>query len=235
MVLAAATPVNACAGFLRWTRSVRRLRRSMRWRRRESWTEMWFRRLSRNWAWTRKSCTRRLSEMDINLPNLGEGADAGTIVNLFVEEGDQIAKDQPLLELENEKAVATIPSTAAGKVTKIFVKSGDKISVGQRILSLSEMGEAVPEKGAKVNAVTKPKALARLPQEAPAGQEAEDERPNGAVSQPKPGIAPAAAPSIRKLARELGIDLTGVRGSESGGRIVRADLHAYIQDLQSRP
>ena len=173
--------------------------------------------------------------MDINLPNLGEGADAGTIVNLFVKEGDQIAKDQPLLELENEKAVATIPSTAAGKVTKIFVKSGDKISVGQRILSLSEMGEAVPEKGAKVNAVTKPKALARLPQEAPAGQEAEDERPNGAVSQAKPGIAPAAAPSIRKLARDLGIDLTGVRGSESGGRIVRADLHAYIQELQSRP
>src|SRR5947207_13815156 len=78
--------------------------------------------------------------MDLKLPNLGEGADSGTVVNLFVKEGDQIAKDQAILELENEKAVATIPSTSAGTVTKLFVKSGDKISVGQRILSLSESG-----------------------------------------------------------------------------------------------
>ena len=55
---------------------------------------------------------------------LGEGADSGTVVNLFVKEGDQIAKDQPILELENEKAVATIPSTAAGTVTKLYVKTG---------------------------------------------------------------------------------------------------------------
>src|SRR5215467_7852072 len=78
--------------------------------------------------------------MDLKLPHLGEGADSGTVVNLFVKEGDQVTKDQPILELENEKAVATIPSTAAGTVAKIFVKTGDKLSVGQRILSLSENG-----------------------------------------------------------------------------------------------
>src|SRR4030095_2471848 len=71
--------------------------------------------------------------MDLKLPDLGEGAYSGTVVNLFVKEGDQITKDQPILELENEKAVATIPSTAAGTVTKIFVKTGDKVSVGQRL------------------------------------------------------------------------------------------------------
>src|SRR5438552_3185336 len=76
--------------------------------------------------------------MELRLPNLGEGADSGTVVNLFVKEGDQVAKDQPILELENEKAVASIPSPAAGKVSKIFVKPGDKLSVGQRILSLDE-------------------------------------------------------------------------------------------------
>src|SRR5947209_13712102 len=80
------------------------------------------------------------SSMDLKLPALGEGADSGTVVNLFVKEGDQLNKDQPVLELENEKAVATIPSTAAGIVSKIFVKTGDKISVGQRILSLKESG-----------------------------------------------------------------------------------------------
>ena len=78
--------------------------------------------------------------MDLKLPHLGEGADSGTVVNLFVKEGDVVAKDQPVLELENEKAVAAIPSTAAGTVTQIFVKAGDKIRVGQRILSLSETG-----------------------------------------------------------------------------------------------
>ena len=54
--------------------------------------------------------------MDVKLPNLGEGADTGTVVSLFVKEGDRIEKDQPLMELENEKAVATIPSTASGVV-----------------------------------------------------------------------------------------------------------------------
>src|SRR5215471_5972629 len=87
--------------------------------------------------------------MDVKLPHLGEGADSGTVVNLFVKEGDQIAKDQPILELENEKAVATIPSTSAGTVTKLFVKPGDKISVGQRILSLTESGAAAAAPAAK--------------------------------------------------------------------------------------
>ena len=75
--------------------------------------------------------------MDVKLPKLGEGADSGVVVNIFVKEGDAIARDQAILELENEKAVASIPSTAAGVVTKIYVKPGDKIGVGQRLISLS--------------------------------------------------------------------------------------------------
>src|SRR6476659_7558034 len=94
--------------------------------------------------------------MDLKLPPLGEGADSGTVVTLFVKEGDQIAKDQPLLELENEKAVATIPSTGSGKVTKVYVKAGEKISVGQRILSFKEGGvEKQPDKS---HSTSKPKA-----------------------------------------------------------------------------
>ena len=78
--------------------------------------------------------------MDVKLPKLGEGADSGVVVNIMVKEGDTIAKDQTVLELENEKAVASIPSTAAGVVTKIYIKSGDRISVGQRILSVEGAG-----------------------------------------------------------------------------------------------
>src|SRR5271163_5107497 len=76
--------------------------------------------------------------MDLKLPPLGEGADSGTVVNLFVNEGDKVKRDQPILELENEKAVAAIPATAAGTVTRVYVKVGDKISVGQSLVALSE-------------------------------------------------------------------------------------------------
>src|SRR4051812_40184292 len=96
--------------------------------------------------------------MDLKLPHLGEGADSGTVVNLFIKEGDQIAKDQAVLELENEKAVATIPSTADGTVTKVFVKAGDKISVGQRILSVDEKGGAEVAKTAKPDRAGKKEA-----------------------------------------------------------------------------
>src|SRR6185312_2206260 len=88
--------------------------------------------------------------MDVKLPNLGEGADTGTVVNLFVKEGDKIEKDQPLLELENEKAVATVPSTASGIVAKIYVKSGDKVSVGHRLISVTEAGGAAAPASAPV-------------------------------------------------------------------------------------
>src|SRR6185369_2042667 len=93
--------------------------------------------------------------MDLKLPHLGEGADSGTVVNLFVKEGDQLAQDQAILELENEKAVATIPSTAAGTVTKIYVKAGDKISVGQRILALTEAGGTEQKPAAKAEEAKK--------------------------------------------------------------------------------
>src|SRR6185369_6218674 len=84
-----------------------------------------------------------MNSMDVKLPNLGEGADSGVVVNVFVKEGDQIARDQPILELENEKAVASIPSPVSGTVAKLRVKVGDKISVGQLILSVSEDSGAV--------------------------------------------------------------------------------------------
>lgn len=170
--------------------------------------------------------------MDVKLPALGEGADSGTVVNLFVKEGDQVAKDQAILELENEKAVATIPSTGTGTVTKIFVKAGDKITVGQRILALSETGTSAPAPKEKKPA-TAPKAKAAEPEEASA--ELQEESHDGeAESDAKPGVSPAASPSLRKLAGDLGVDLSRVRGSERGGRIVLADIRAYIQRLQSR-
>jgi pyruvate dehydrogenase E2 component (dihydrolipoamide acetyltransferase) len=173
--------------------------------------------------------------MDLKLPALGEGADSGTVVNLFVKEGDQVAKDQAILELENEKAVATIPSTATGTITKVFVKAGDKISVGQRILALSETGTTTSTaKADKPKAGAESKVVEPEPKATPSEPEELAERDEEPEHETKPGLEPAAAPSLRKLARDLGIDLTHVRGSERGGRIVLKDIRAYIQRLQSK-
>jgi pyruvate dehydrogenase E2 component (dihydrolipoamide acetyltransferase) len=161
--------------------------------------------------------------MDVKLPKLGEGADSGVVVNLFVKEGDTVAKDQAILELENEKAVASIPSTGAGVVSKIHVKPGDRISIGQRILTLTESGQPAPAAPAPVE--KKVAQASRLP--APAEEEDENENEEESVST----VAPVAAPSVRRLARELGLDLRKVRGSEAGGRVVLADVRNYIQRL----
>src|SRR5271168_546805 len=74
--------------------------------------------------------------MDIKLPRLGEGAESGTVVSILVKAGDQVKEGQTIVELENEKAVAPIPTSASGRVSKLYVKEGDKLSVGQSILAL---------------------------------------------------------------------------------------------------
>ena len=168
--------------------------------------------------------------MDLKLPHLGEGADSGTVVNLFVKEGDQVAKDQAVLELENEKAVATIPSTAAGTVAKIYVKNGDKISVGQKILTLSGAGTAPAETKPAAAAVAKPAAKAAAP--APEPEPEEPVSPEAGEALDKANAAVAASPTIRRMARDLGIDLARVRGSARGGRVTLEDVRAYIQRLQ---
>jgi len=161
--------------------------------------------------------------MDIRLPNLGEGADSGVVVNILVKEGDTIAKDQTIVELETEKAVGNIPSSAAGVVQKILVKVGDKISAGTPILSLTEGGS-----GAATPAPAAPAAKPAAPADQPA---AGTKAP--ALTKQIPGIPTAAAPSVRKMAAQLGIDLSLVPGSGHGGRIALEDLRAYIQRLMA--
>jgi pyruvate dehydrogenase E2 component (dihydrolipoamide acetyltransferase) len=168
--------------------------------------------------------------MDVKLPKLGEGTEGGSVVSILVKEGDTIAKGQTILELENEKAVAPIPSTGAGVVTKIQVKEGDRVSVGQVILTVEESG-AAPTVAAKPAPAAKPAAA---PKRAEGEPEPEEESVAGEKTEApeESGPAPAASPEIRRVARELSIDLRQVRSSEGGGRIVMADLRAYVQRLQ---
>jgi len=165
--------------------------------------------------------------MDVKLPKLGEGADSGVVVNVFVKEGDTIAKGQAILELENEKAVASIPSTAVGVVAKVHVKAGDRVGVGARLITITESGQSAAAPVAA--AVPKPTAKKVVAQAAPEPEEAVEE--SAEVGEEISDENVAASPSIRKMARELGINLGKIRGSESGGRIVIGDVRAYIQRL----
>jgi pyruvate dehydrogenase E2 component (dihydrolipoamide acetyltransferase) len=172
--------------------------------------------------------------MDVKLPKLGEGADSGVVVSIAVKEGEQVAKGQTILELENEKAVAAIPSSASGRVSRVNVKPGDRISVGSVLIVLEGGGApaggsapASPPKEKKI----KPSRPAAIKPEEEEEEETEQSEPSETAAD-KAGLPAAASPSIRKLARDIGIDLRKIRGSEAGGRIVLSDIRNYIKRLQ---
>ena len=171
--------------------------------------------------------------MDVKLPNLGEGADSGTVVGVLVKAGAQIKKGQSIIELETGKAVAPIPSPAAGTVTGIRVKEGDKISVGAVILSLDEAAGGTSTSTAAAPGAPAAKKPAKA---APKKIEIESEPEDEPTVEPGEGEMvnenPVAPPSVRRVARELGIDLRKIRGSEGGGRIGWADVRHYIARLE---
>ena len=170
--------------------------------------------------------------MDVRLPRLGEGADSGTVSTIFVKEGDIVKKDQSILELESEKAVASIPTPVAGTISKIYVKDGDEIKVGTLIFSVAESGvgssptasPAEREPEAEVLDESVASREESVVAEMPAMIEAPTQSPSG--------LPPPASPSLRKMAREIGLDLSRIRGSGNGGRILMSDVRAYIHRLQ---
>jgi pyruvate dehydrogenase E2 component (dihydrolipoamide acetyltransferase) len=171
--------------------------------------------------------------MDVRLPRLGEGADSGTVAAIFVKEGETVKKDQPILELESEKAVASIPTPVAGTVTKIHVKEGDEIKVGTLIFSIAESGEPARREPARIEPPPAEEPAEVSMQATPVAQAPAAVTDVAPPVPTVPGVPPPASPSIRRIARELGIDLTRIRGSERGGRIVMADLRNYIARLQA--
>ena len=173
--------------------------------------------------------------MDVKLPQLAEGVESGTVVSILVAEGQEIKKDQPIMELETQKAVGSIPAPGAGTVTKIHVKQGMEVNVGQVLISIDATGSSsaspaasgAPQRAATSGpSVTSARTHTSTPSAAAVGPIGEYQYES------KTGALPPAPPAIRKVARELGIDLTRVKGSEAGGRINLADLRDYVQRLQ---
>lgn len=140
--------------------------------------------------------------MEVKLPNLGEGAESGTVVSVLVKSGDTVEKDQTLIEIENEKAVAPIPAPAAGNVGEVRISEGDSVSVGQVILILQDGADAgasasssATDDGQKASS-GQPKSQAPVPQN-PGGAGASS--PTGFPRFANPGMgfgfAPPAAPA----------------------------------------
>jgi pyruvate dehydrogenase E2 component (dihydrolipoamide acetyltransferase) len=181
---------------------------------------------------------------DFTLPELGENISAGDVLNVLVKVGDTLAKDQPVLELETDKATIEVPSSVAGTVTAIKVKAGDKVKVGQAILSLADNGG--PAAAPAAQAPPRPAPAAAAPprtEPAPASAAVERPRPTGdnvidIARAPRHVAAPAsdapsapAAPSVRRMARELGVDINQVPGTGDAGRISIEDVKEHAKRL----
>jgi pyruvate dehydrogenase E2 component (dihydrolipoamide acetyltransferase) len=184
---------------------------------------------------------------DFTLPELGENIAAGDVVRLLVSPGDTVKKDQPILELETDKATIEVPSSVSGTVKEIKVKAGQKVKVGEVVLTLDEGdGAAAPAKATKAEKADKKEAAPAAdappakpaPEAKPKRGEVVDIRGGARAAQPPPPAAPAAeaegtpppaAPSVRRMARELGVDIRRVAGSGPAGRISVEDLQAFVK------
>jgi pyruvate dehydrogenase E2 component (dihydrolipoamide acetyltransferase) len=193
---------------------------------------------------------------EFKIPELGENVEKGDVVRVLVNVGDMVKVDQSVLELETDKATIEVPSSIAGKVAEIKVKTGDKVKVGQVVLVLDGAGapeaKAAPAEPPAAKPADAPKPAAA---EAPAAKpeppkpaskpapvvDITSARPAPAASRPEAPAAAAsavavelaapvpAAPSVRRYARELGVDIATVPGTGPGGRIGQDDVKDHVK------
>lgn len=193
---------------------------------------------------------------EFKVPELGEGVASATVAKLLVAKGDTIRPEQSVVELETDKAVLEVPSDTEGTVDELLVKEGDEVKVGQSLFTLDSAGddnrdsdsvspadtpaedaEPAAETGASETEPSPPshaqRPVKQRPKKAPAAQAAAS---TPAKTEPTSPVVPAA-PSVRRFAREIGIDIAVVAGSGPTGRISIEDVkaHARAQAAGSRP
>jgi pyruvate dehydrogenase E2 component (dihydrolipoamide acetyltransferase) len=190
---------------------------------------------------------------EFKLPELGENISQGDLVRLMISPGSKVSEGQPVMELETDKAVVEVPSSVSGVVAEIKVKEGEKVKVGQVIFTL-EGGSSAPEHArpgiTPVEHVSGQHG-ARLAFQAAIRAEGKTEEQALPPDHPQPPAAAAfsmpvqlgkvagteyrqpvaASPSVRRFAREVGVDIYEVKGSGPGGRILEDDVKAYTKTL----
>ncbi|KXG10395.1 Dihydrolipoyllysine-residue acetyltransferase component of pyruvate dehydrogenase complex [Anoxybacillus sp. P3H1B] len=165
---------------------------------------------------------------EFKLPDIGEGIHEGEIVKWFVKPGDEVNEDDVLCEVQNDKAVVEIPSPVKGKVLEILVDEGTVATVGQTLIKFDAPGyENLKFKGQDHD---EPKAAEEPKQEAAPAQEA-----SSAAAEADPNRRVIAMPSVRKYAREKGIDIRLVQGTGKNGRIFKSDIDAFLAGGAATP
>jgi len=173
---------------------------------------------------------------EVFVPDIGDFKNVD-VVEVLVKPGDTVKPEQSLISVESDKATMEIPSPAAGVVKEMRVKTGDKVSQGSPILVLEETETAsvVPAKPAPKPTDT-PKAkpapvLAAVPAPAHAAPAVSRTEPVSSTSAPDPGGTSHASPSVRKFARELGVDLIRVKASGPKGRVTQLDVQDFVKGV----
>jgi pyruvate dehydrogenase E2 component (dihydrolipoamide acetyltransferase) len=142
---------------------------------------------------------------EFKLPDLGEGLTEGEIARWLVQEGQEIAEDEPLVEIQTDKTTVEIPSPAAGKVARIMVAEGEVVPVGTVLVVIGEDGAAPIEPAPSVTDTTR-----------------------GQTPGPVPDGRVRATPLVRKMAQELGVELDGLTGTGPQGRVTEEDVRAAV-------
>lgn len=181
--------------------------------------------------------------MEFKLPDIGEGVHEGELVRWLVKEADAVAIDQPLVEIMTDKATVEIPSAFAGKVQKLHAKEGEVVKVGQLLLSFEGGGAAAKATAPSATTTPPPKPSTPAPpakaapaprpavQAAPAAASATATPARPAVTAPSsytasPGTV-LATPATRRLARDLGVDLTSIPATGPHGRVTKEDVQKF--------
>ena len=171
---------------------------------------------------------------EFKLPDLGEGIVEAQIVRVLVRPGDRVSEDQYLMEVETDKAAVEIPSPFAGVAKTIHVSEGQTINVGDVMVTFEEVeGESLAPAAVSAAAADKrPPAAAPIPAASPSAPVKAAASPGVAVAEAPAAPAArkttaAAAPVVRKLARELGVNLDAVPGTGPGGRILKEDVERF--------
>jgi len=182
---------------------------------------------------------------EFKLPELGEGVTEGTVATLLASVGDSVTANAAVIEIETDKAVAEIPIPFAGTITEIRVKAGDKVKVGQVILVADESagGDSAPKEEAKPEAKAAPKEEAAEPEPeakpkatpAPAENAAPAPARTTPAARTAAGARVLASPSVRKLARNLGVQLQDVPTADPSGRVTAQDVGAFAASSGATP
>ena len=181
-----------------------------------------------------------MSSQDIRVPDIGDFSDV-EIIEVHVGPGDPVNAEDPLITLESDKAAMDVPAPFSGTIEAMTVKIGDRVSEGDVIAQMQATDAAAPaETKAESDTAPEPESKPELEKAAPPPPQPAVAGNTPPVTLPPPversGVVnPHASPSIRRFARELGVDLSQVRGSGPKGRILKEDVQGFVKGRLSQP